>query len=51
MTAGVVMGIAYGQEIGPKTDPLIALNKDNSSAFAAAVRPWGYLVNVFPMRQ
>ncbi|KAF8531501.1 cytochrome P450 [Gautieria morchelliformis] len=49
MTAGVVMGIAYGREIVPKADPFIALSQNNSAAFAAAVRRGGYLVNVFPM--
>jgi hypothetical protein len=51
MTAGVVLGIAYGQEIGPEADAFIALVESNSSALSAALLPGGYLVNVFPTRQ
>jgi hypothetical protein len=51
MTAGVVIGIAYGQEIGPEADASIAMVESISSALSAAIQPGGYLVNVFPMRQ
>jgi len=50
MTAGVVMGISYGREISPKSDPYVALSKRTASAFEKAIRPGAFLVDFFPMR-
>ena len=49
MSAGIVLGFAYGFKLHTSNDPIYGVMDSNGAAFARATRPGAFLVDNLPI--